>query len=1646
MYINKIDELIDKVIDDFANHLLEKNKVFKQIIRESNFVKYQLEINQLLKKYVDSINLDEVKDITDNAENTTKIVEILKRYLAYYIFLAVGFFYESRKETFINNVIEFTKNQPSFNYKIQNFFNSENNANIINYFDIVKNTALILELEPAKVAIAAKKPEFRETIKFLNTYGQEYVMANFKLENLGGDRKNQAHNIIKTVIFNELYFKQEKEDVFHILETAEKQEGTYIFINVVLPRNTQVDFSMVEKAMTEKELQRGYANEVYQFLQDSEKEPDMDISIDEKILILINHKILIPITEDFLLYHKDTEKYERIISGELNKSKKKEDTKIRYIVGKIDNVSEYYSDRVKKDTNMRKNIDKLFYMPLSNRKAMLVNEMEDINIITKLLNQGQRSTENNEYYNDLINYRHYPYINFKDFKTYGITINTNQTIDAVRSVSMEKENIKRKDRLQLRVGSDGHTLNVIGFMIPPNRSLECLKNSDLSSVRKLKKSDNGFKATLNILRESMFKKKQRGGRNIPYWIFHPDKDQVELDSYVQTSKMTINDSLKLVVSTMYNRVVEEIFAYVKKMLGGDNDTRPIPDCFQMMRNVEDKFFRIPRHTEFYRRIKQYIYFTKARKLELEYDEREDIFYGILGKVRKLPTIKNLEKKSAPGTAVIKIRQDFIDHDAKEEITEAEKVGAICQHFVSWDQIFSMRRSDPETFNKRLFEFIQQYVIENHEQEYVCKSCSTLVNIKKYIPDGQYDNESQRFVTFNMPMEVQLEDLPEYNKYRLTIRSIDKIIERIASIANITYYVGSSVSIKMRRKTVVKNVIDLISIHNKTMSKYYRQRNEKTESMYGINKSLTNLFVFELEDPIFIYSSKERDYYKHIKHNNVLVYIVLAMITELNRSQVVYMRGDRDCNYFWFNKIGHMLFDNLKIKVNNKDDTKPVLEYRVLCFLLYLMGCFISKFNIWYYDTGKEQEKLSKAKKHIMIQKVFVHTAIDILNSLLEVQGKQKDAHYQYQIFQTKFYSKLINLFNDNSLSKILKDTDDRKIATIGDKRRYVITKVKSIALTGEFAPMEYDKHKEYDNCTVRRWFIPPRNYVPTIFHHINNITTNPQGEFYNWVAKGKDMIDKNSGMKMKDVVVNQRDSDTANDNYYLYLMKKLAERYCPDGDVHNYVYSTQNKMNVCKKCSFKDANELSKEQLLKFRKIVEALHDKENQRIANRQERIQKKREQVEKAERDVISRMKADYGQSKEAGKNDYYQFIDKFIAGIRKIVGSDNTGMGEISLEHNSYLIDHDHQGNLLERPITISGKENKIIYKENHPFFKTDIIYYTNYKSGHVDVFYDAITHVLLGYKESHRDFVLNTRMKRYIIVKYSLRERLRLLGYPSKYINLQSRMKKTEKLFKSDKERQVRGIIADIGRDRIINLKRIMGNIVKSLYQIKYNFSGERSGASDDAPVDMLDQFRKKINKLRLKREDGTGKAYKHWKDITNGLYFYSLEKRTINVDVDAEYISSTDIARYDYHGNLILYYLVREMGHILEYNTNKFTRISIVQLLTTLINHYYEEYSEEELFHSLEMKRFHYRLQRQGFTYDVEQKGHGLEDQTDGFYGEHKDDDAKPTDDDIQEQEDFIESQQALDVDHDNADPDNYDAEEEGFGGDFESAVDSGTMG
>lgn len=1611
MYINKIDELIDKIIDDFYNKAILKKET-DVFFRETNFVKYQLEINKLFINYIKQIDKNEINKILNDEDNTNKIIEIIKKYIAYYTFMSIAFFYKDKIEMFINNIIEFSKNQPGFNFKIINFFNSESNSTVIKFYYLIKNILNLVDADTVKLQQLAKKSDYSEAIKFLNEFGQEFVNANFKLENLDGNVKEQSHNIIKTIIINELYFKFDKKDVYEFLEKSEKEVGEFIYIDIVVPRTEFIDFNTIELSLSKRDVERGLASDIYDLITGFEEiDKIKEKTHEEKIFELVNNRLIIPISEDFLLYHKDSEKYEKNL-GTANVSaqtKKKDETKIKYIINKIDSMTEYFSRNVQNNSELKKNIEKLFYPPLNDRRAILINNFEDIKIINKLQNQGRRAIENNEYFNDLLNYRQYPYINFKDFQKYGFGLATNKTIDVIRSINFEKVNAMNKNKtIQFRVSSNGLSINIVGFILPSTHSdVKCLKLKEFIDIRKMgyqengktEKTDNGYTASIKVIKHNLFNNFKKNNKKIPfmYWLFDLEKDKVKFDKYDVGSKMSDSEHIKIMMSKFYDDVLDIFNDEILKIINKRKMT--LQSFSKIFKKIDNNLIEFPKNSEIYNSLQKIFYYQKVIKTEDNYDKKEDKFHGIVGEIIKLPVAPS-KKKEMP-FIILERNKKSSSTEAELEYMEAEKIGAICQHHITWDNIAALRSKNPNKFSELLFEFFQQYVIKNQEGDYICKSCGALINLKNYVLDGSYDDDG-KFVSFNMPLEVPIEDIPEYEKYKSTIRNLEKIIERIASISSINSLTGTSYTIKTRIKRIVKDAIDLILIHNTNLKNVYKERSDKI-SVYGLNKDLSNLFIFDLDNNIFVYSSKDKDFYKPIKRNNIIIYILFLIILELSDSQLLYMTGDKICNYYLFSKYGINWFDGIQIRKNNQNVIVPILNYKVLCYLIFYMSCLITKYNLWYYES-EDTEK--KKRFDPTIQKIIINTFIDFVNSVIEVYSRKKK-HYLYDIIANKFFLKLNSTFKNDELINKIKSIEERKIVTVEKKTKIVTTTIKPILLQSEYTIGDYFGISDWLTCTISKYFIKKRVKEFIDYFEISNITNCDEGTFHFWQVKGKDLVCTICNKNASEIILNDELSQKIIENYKILILQKLAQKYCKSAEFHNYIYNAKTKCNVCLKCKSSDVEKTNKEDLIELSKNIEDMKKSKEDKINKELNKDIEKDKLKLKKNIEFINEVKNDYGKSKQH-KEDYYNFIDQFISKVESILGKDvNLNNENIFLRHDAYIIDHDHNGYPLDKPFTITDIGNKISFKRDHPFFKKDVIYYTNNKL-QIDVFYDASSKLLLGYKEKNKDYQVSKRQNIYLKVNNSIITRLKMLGYPSKYIAITDKREKYDQIFKDPNTILIQ-IISDIGRQRVQNLKKAISDLQKYVYRIAYNYD-IKSFDEENNPDKFLDKYKNKLNKIILGKDNN--KFLHKWKAVKYDLFFEDLYGKIINLDPNAKFLSIDDINFYDYSGNVILFYMVREMGKLLDLNQDKFIKATLSYLLLDIIVREHDEFDEEKDLTNTEIKRFKYILDIQDLR-EIED----ITGDTEGFYGEYKDPDQEIDEAALELNEEAQEEFDALDVEY-----------------------------
>lgn len=1530
MYINQIDTLLSNILDDFYSYI-KSHKLTTDLLTDLNFTKYQKEINILLDTYIKTINLSTLQESIKNKDNLQYIMNVFNKYISHYLYLYVGSLYSGKQEKFITNIINYL-----------NTSNSYTNSFIINNFILVKQIKHILKSNTEERKKLKENVVYTNSINFLNNLGRELVISSFDIENI----ELQSHNIIKTILYIEQYKKIEKKEIFQILETN-SGSNEYRYIDIVVNREDSQDKNQDNQ---------------------NNKEIKKVLSVDDKIIYLLKTRILIPIVDDFLLYNKDTEKYESKSSLDLAE-KKKESTKIKYIVNKIDKASENTNSRDKS----------IWYSTLLDRKGILINHLEDLKILDKVNTIKKMSTEQNEFINDFNTYKEYPYINFKNLSNpgFGILLENmdDLTLDAVRFVSFEKEPFinPKNARLQLRVASENQIVNIVGFLINQTKQIDKLKVGDVKIINEIIDENT----ITDILSNNI--------KNPIAWIFS-GKDKIKVDEYSHNTNNTDQDNIKQIISTLYDKVVESLFDVIT-----NKKSKYLSEAFNLIDKYKDDY-----HLDInINPIIENIYLD-CLKVKEEYDIKDDIIHGVDKNMVKLPTYKpNINNKDTT-INIYKKNKNIIKLD-KQDINTLDKL--VCQHYITWDYITKLQKSNINRFSDLLFQFIQQYVKTNDNMDYVCKSCGEYLNIHRYMDDGIFNDETRQYIPYSNIIDIPLEQIPEYEKYKLGVKLLDKLVDKMVSISGITTYSGDNMQNKMKRRHIVKSTIDTIIENNKLL-------NKSRKTKYGVNKDLSNMFIFEFDNNIFVFSNKEKEHYKHIKFNNVLCYILVCLVTDFSESSLNYMIGDKICNYNNFIKFGlDSLFSGLSIISSHNQFIEPVKVYPVLCYILYIISCDLTKYNIWFSLTDINLES-NKIKFNPITQKSIIHTFIDILNSILE---KPDD----FKIISSIFFNKLKFFKNISFLDRFK------------DKVKKMNTFVKSglqsqnVTLHGYYIKSSFDKSR-YNPVPNSKYYTEIYNKPVKTNIIINNNTNCSDGKFHEWKVN-KNILE----CKLCKEQVNKTNNNKNQEKLHYLILEKMAKIKCiKDGDTHIFKQEQDQAYedSICIKCKNTVDHKYTEKDLDKLEDVVNSF--KKNTSIIKQDKlETENKLETKNKLETDI--------------------NIINTFIKNLQNIIGL------SVNLTNDTYIIDHDHTGVFIKTPIIIKDNDNKIVYQTNHSFFKKDVYYYINNISGRLEVYYDAITLLLIGYKYNQNEIV-TVHSTRKLKINYCFKNKIKLLGFESRVYYIE----KTDQLFNTlSKEDIINNNLKDIIRQRIKNIKGIINNVQTTLYKIKnkYNIVEEEKISieyinkyknqdkqkllekqekqeNQDSYNNLIKEYIPKFNDIELNN-------FKNWKNIVDNVY---IDDNTYNIT--SPIINSFEISKYDKSGNSLLFYLISEFNDLLMSNKNQTMQQNIGEFYIKYINILFYMFNTDDLYNDISILKYIYAV-TSTYIYDTTN-----EDYTTQLYNyeeelkEEQKEEKKNLDSNIFDSDsesdsdiDFKEEKDALDIDIDAEDSDYANELLEGFG-------------
>lgn len=1448
MSFNEIDEIIDSKLNNLAS-LIKKEKIYDKILKDSNFVRFQSVILEFMlnfeKKYPSIFSKKLQKSQLILEDNILSL-------MYYYFFIGLSYYYKGGRDSFITNIIEISKNQAKSKIKIPGFFNSNSNGIIIKTYDLVKN---LLELVEQKTIDRIKSTITNAPIKFQST--QEFIKnisIDFFKNNIV-DNSDNFHILIKTIIIKNIYQACERANIISIINQEKNLKGEFRYITIVTAKvGKMVDYNVIEKMLTPEQIKDGFADDIYNYIKDFKENKKQYIKNRENIVdYLFSKKILVPISEEFLKYHKNTEKYQTI-----NKSNK-DDTKAKYIISKLKQIKNYYSDVVKNNPKRIIDVKNLFYKPMIEKMTTLINQTENTKIINKLKQTDNKDL--NEVLNDMDNLTKYSYINFNNFSKDGIKIRPSKPTESVRFVNLDEKN--KNKLLETRMGNDLLDLNVIGVMFLPNK-----KYPNLLNKKNLIKVDekSPYQDFIKKVQKEFIETKSN---KIYFWLFNTKKDELKTDLYQDVSGTDISNTIQVFLQDFYDKYYQMLLTKTKNILKQKN-IKTFLDFYKIIDKISTQYADIYREPEIFNNLTKYYRQHIIKNLPITPDELDNIIPNKNKNLIKLPTIKskNINNK------LIEVK-NIKNTKNKDSIS----ITSICIHHIIWRNIISMKKNNIDNFNQKIFDFVKKYIKINDSGEYICKSCDEIIPIKKYVYSGTYIEEVDTFLTTSIAVNQNLEKIPKYKKYNRTIKNLDRLVERIGLLSNFNIFLGNTPIIKLRRRIIIKDTIDLILEHTDTLSKIMKSRKDVEnrgsviKQRYNIDPNYSKLFFFQLKDDIFLTSSEDTDKYKIIKYNNLITYLMLFIMLEINSGQILGIKENKFYNFYFYQKF-ITLFSKLKIRLSEKEvitiDKLPLLAYTI-----YIFSGMIAKDSIWFSD---------KTTKNINIeaQKEIIHSIVDLINSIIETSFK-KNKSFIYDILSSRILNQIKGTYKDNRVFKIIQDEKNNNIIIDKSTKKIQFKEkkhkgifIKDIITENNLVDYKLSD-KDYDNCFVEHKKLKSKKYIN-------------YGDYI---------------------------TDELYENKYKEQIKSFLKKICSRDKLEKW------EKNLCNKYGPTFSKNLDKKDLNIFLENIKNNQIKKFIKFKLLEDKYHNNNKDLLIRRNNIIDRWHSIY--KKENGLQNY---INKFTKKIISIIGKKiKTDTLDLHILDDIYIIDHDYLGNPRKNILNIYKSEGKFKQEDNNIYFKNPTIYFFDTKS-RTYMYYHLITKQYLGYSTDKKKFQKLTP-NNYLKIQFSLKNMILNLGLINKYERILD-------YFQTIPSTQT--VVKTILNNRIKNLRNIILKSNSIIYQIKYKNNNNNNNNTKENII--VNKFIQRINFFKHTNSEGKKSVFKNINYIFNFQPKDITGEFIINYN---NYLKTSIFKKINNIDNNLIFYLIFEMNKLLEYNTNKNTLIELSYLIISIIKYIFELY-------------------------------------------------------------------------------------------------------
>jgi hypothetical protein len=525
--------------------------------------------------------------------------------------------------------------------------------------------------------------------------------------------------------------------------------------------------------------------------------------------------------------------------------------------------------------------------------------------------------------------------------------------------------------------------------------------------------------------------------------------------------------------------------------------------------------------------------------------------------------------------------------------------------------------------------------------------------------------------------------------------------------------------------------------------------------------------------------------------------------------------------------------------------------------------------------------------------------------------------------------KVKNTYMDTNVYKMLNDMIKQKVVIENNKYSFINKKDKTLELklgSTQFVTLTKDKK----NCDTRKDKIDVLAHE--MFDYDIDVFTNcPDGRFHEWNFNNGSIVCSLCHTKYNDLIKENADSVGIVNKVRLLYLRKLANIHCISGDIHDIDINT----NICNKCKINvSTHEYKSDELFKLEKNLRKLSD---MKAITQLDNIRKYFEKVEnRKEHDlkIMVVLNQRYDKFTEAKISNY---IDDFIDLLIKNVGTRiKIANKTLYLKDTLYIIRNDYTGNSIKNEIVILSSDDKIMFKDNHFYYKRDVIYYQDKIHG-AYVFYDALTKNYLGYTKDNKKFE-NYRSTQYIEIIHSVRDMLLMIGLEHEYINVNHIINK-----RSDKNvgHYHTNIIKQLIRIRCNNLRQIIQRTNSIIEKIN-NATSEKENPYNIEEFKLVSEFRKSLRNFKTTDAENKTPIFKHLYTITNNASLKELpEKAHINITND---MAETKILnKLNNTDGLLLFYYVYNLNKLIEYNEQPAIRTNLCYMIVKLIQYNYYNY-------------------------------------------------------------------------------------------------------